>query len=204
MRTWAFDRGLDAAPVTVHAWLVAGGGIAGVPLILWGSDDALAWDIRGTVTPAADGPVRVPLTPFVAPRHFRVTATDPPAPVRFTEIVVSPAVVFRWKPAAGSLREPHEINVSLVNSVSGRGWAVQRGPKKWGTSFVMSAAPDTDRAKLYALLTDLADTAKPFFVLTVSNELRWVRMLGPFEPSGVSKSATGEWDIPITLIEELP
>jgi hypothetical protein len=202
-RTWHADRGLDAPDVWVDAWLFAGSGYAGVPLTLASSADGLGWTTRATVTPAADEPVRVPVA-FVAPRFLKWTATDPPAPVRFTESMIAPAVIFRWKPAAGSMREPHALNVSLSYSVSGRGWAVQRGPRRWGTTFVMSAAPDTDRAKLYAFLTDLADTAKPFFVLTVTSELRWVRMLGPIEPAGVSKSPSGEWDLPVTLVEELP
>lgn len=204
VRTWHADRGLDAPAVTVSAWILAGAGYQGGPLTLASSPDDATWTTRATVTPAADGPLRVPVPPFVAPRFIRWTAIDPPAPVRFTEVFLSPAVVFTWKPAAGSLREPQLVNVTTSLSVSGRGWGVQRGPRRWSTRFTMSAAPDTDRTMLYALLTDLADSAKPFWVLTVTGELRWVRLVPPFEPSGVSKSPSGEWDIPLQLMEELP
>lgn len=203
-RVWHADRGLDAPSVTADVWIVAGTGLAGVPLTLESSPDGTTWTPRGTVTPAVDGPTRVVVTPFAVPRFVRWTAVDPPAPVRFTEVFLSPALVFTWKPAAGSLREPQTVNVSTMTSVSGRGWGVQRGPRRWGSRFTMTAAPDTDRTLLYAMLTDLADSAMPFFVLTVTGELRWCRLVGPFEPAGVSRAPAGDWDIPLTLIEELP
>jgi|SRR5215471_9655094 len=203
-RVWMADRGVGAAPDAAAAWILAGSNLAGVAFTLDTSDDGSTWTPRATMTPAANTPVRAALAPFPVPRYVRWTATDPPTPVRLTEVVLAPALTFRWKPAAGSLTEPQVLNVNLVNSVSGRGWAVQRGPRRWSSTFTMTNAPNVDRIQMLTLLDDLADTAKPFFVLTVTGELRWVRLLPPITAAGVTLSPSGEWNLPVSLVEELP
>ena len=65
---------------------MAGSQYAGVPLTLASSPDGTTWTPRGTVTPAADVPQAVAVTPFACPRYVRWTTVDPPAPVRFTEV----------------------------------------------------------------------------------------------------------------------
>lgn len=203
-RIWHADRGVGASSPTVHVWAFAGAAYTGVLLTLESSPDNSAWTPRGTVTPASDAPQRVVLTPFTVPRYVRWHATNPPAPVRFTEVFLSPEVAFRWKPAAGSIQEPQQLNVDLVQSASGRAWGVRRGARRWSTSFLMTAAPDTDRTLLLSILDTLLDTAKPFWMLTVTSEFRWVRIVGAITTQGVSRSPSGEWDIPLTVLEELP
>lgn len=203
-RMWFADRGVGAPATLVSVWILVGSNIAGIPFRLDSSPDQIAWTTRGTITPAANGATRVPVTVFAVPRWVRLVTTNPSVPVRLTECVLAPALTFKWKPAAGTLREPQLLNVNTVNSVSGRGWGVQRGPRRWSSSFTMTNAPNTDKARMLELLDDLADTAKPFFVLTVSGDLRWVRLVPPIDASGVSKSPTGEWDLPVSLVEELP
>jgi hypothetical protein len=204
IRTWAADRGVDAPADVADVWILAGTGIAGVPFALASSPDGTTWTARGTVTPPSDAPTRVALAPFAVPRYVQWTTTDPPAPVRLSEVFLSPALVFKWKPAAGTMREPQVLNVNTSWSVSGRGWGNRRGPRKWSSVFVMTSAPDTDRVKMLALLDELADTAKPCYLLTVTGELRFVRVLPPIDASGVSKSPSGEWDLPVSVVEELP
>jgi hypothetical protein len=198
------DRGLDAPATVVKAFLVAGSGYAGLPITVETSADGASWTARGSITPTDDVPQRVPLTPFACPRYARVTITGTTAPVRLTELWLAAELAFTWKPSAGSLHEPQILNVNTVTSASGRGWGVQRGPRRWSESFVMTSSPDTDRAKMLTLLDALADTAKPFWYLTPSNELRWVRLAGPIDAAGVDRSPSGQWDLPVAVIEELP
>lgn len=204
-RTWHWDRGAAATTPTVHALILHGSRIAGETFTLETSPDDAAWTDRGDYTPAADGGSRFALdAPFAVPRYVRLTVTDPAMPVIFTEVFLSPQVAFTWKPSAGTLREPQALNVAVVESQAGRTFPVKLGERRWSQAFTITSSPDTDRTKLYGLLDTLADTAKAFWFYSVTGELRWVRLLGPIAPQAVSRSPVGEWDLPVSLVEELP
>lgn len=204
-RTFHWDRGAGAPTTTVHALILYGRNLASETFTLETSTDDSSWTDRGDYTPAADGASRFTLdAAFACPRYVRLTVTDPAMPVALAEVFLSPQVAFTWKPAAGSLREPQTLNVAVVESQAGRTFPVKLGDRRWSQAGTITSAPDTDRVKLYGLLDTLADTAKAFWFLSVTSELRWVRLVGPIAPQGVSRSPSGEWDLAIQLVEELP
>jgi hypothetical protein len=203
-RSWNADLGLTPSPVSVAIFL--GAAVAGETITLESSDDLSTWDPRGTVVPAADGePARLDVTGApVTARYWRWSITDPAAPVRFTEVFLSPAgIELQYKPSIGGLREPQIPNVTLVESASGRAWGVRRGTRRWSTRYVMTYAPDVDRTTVLDFLTAIEDGAKPFWLLTVTGELRWVRLAGNVDFQAADRSLS-HWDIPLAFTEELP
>lgn len=202
-RTWAADRGLDASTPTIDAWLMAGSAYAGVAITLESSPDATTWTARGTVTPASDTPQRVLVTPFACPRYVRWTVTDPPAPVRFTEVFLSPAQGLSFPPTARQTQEPILPNVVILPSVSGRAWGVQRGVRRWANRYVLTVASAADRTALYALLDALQDGVRPCWLVDVWGTLRWVRLSGQIVLEAAAGLPTTHWAIPLEFIEEL-
>jgi hypothetical protein len=203
-RIWHADRGLGAPTPTVHAFIFAGTGYAGEQLTLETSANDVDWDARAVHTPPDDAPQLVELvTPFAVPRYVRWHATDPAAPIRFTEAFLSPAVILTYKPAGSRLAEEELPNLVLVESAGGQDWAVQRGARRWITDYVMIYSPDADRLKITALLAATADTARPFWLRTLMNGLEWVRLIGRlrFPAADVAEAA---WDIPLTFRRVLP
>jgi hypothetical protein len=204
-RTWHADRGVGATTPTVHVWIFAGAAYAGEEITLETSPDNSVWTEQASVTPVDDSPQRVVFdTPFAVPRYVRWSVTDPDAPVRFTEVFVSPSVELTWKPSIGALREPLIPNVTLVESASGRAWAVKRGARRWSTTYLMLGSPNSDRQTIYDVLDVIADGAKPFWLWTVQSELRWVRMSGAVPFDAADRGPSGEVDITLSFVEELP
>lgn len=203
-RTWAADRGLDAPTPTVDAWVLAGAGYAGETLTLESSSDGASWTPRGTVTPTADTPQRVAVTPFAVPRYVRWRVTDPAVPVRLTEVTLAPGTSLTFPPTARYTREPTIPNVTLRASQSGRGWGVQRGARRWSTLYTLLVAPETDRTALYALLDTLQDGVKPCWLVDVQGVLRWVRLSGEIILEAAQGLPTDHWTIPLNFVEELP
>jgi hypothetical protein len=203
-RTWAADRGLGAATPTIDAWLFAGSQYAGVAVTLASSPDGTTWTTRGTVTPASDTPQRVLVTPFACPRYVRWTVTAPLAPVRFTEVFLSPAQGLTFPPTARHTQEPLRPNVVILPSVSGRAWGVQRGVRRWSHRYTLTVAPESDRTALYALLDALQDGVLPCWLVDVKGELRWVRLSGGIVLEAATGKPVANWTIPLEFIEELP
>lgn len=201
VRTWTADLGVGAVPA-VAAWIVRGTELPGEPLTLESSADGTSWTTRATVSPLDSTPARATFAAVTA-RYWRWSITDPPAPIRLTEVWLSAPMMFRFKPAAPFLREPLIPNVLLVESASGRAWGIQRGARRWSATYTMTYAPNTDRPVLFALLDALADGAKPFWLLTVEGELRWVRLSGAVDLQNADRTASA-WDIPLRFTEELP
>lgn len=199
-RVWHYDLGIGTLPA-VDAFLFAGSGYAGELVTLESSPDNSTWSPRGTVTPASDTPQRVTFASLTAPRYWRVTVTDPAVPVRFSEHVLSAAVEFTYKPEVPSLREPPLLNVDLVQSFGGRAWGLERGARRWSSTYAMGGAPEADRVKLLAMLETLQSGALPFFLWTVVSELRWVRVTGC--EIEASEKALSAWDLTVQLTEEL-
>jgi hypothetical protein len=204
VRTWHADRGISAASLTIDAWLFAGAAYAGQLVTLASSADNTAWTTRGTVTPTADIPHAVPVTPFACPRYVRWTLTAPPAPVRFTEVWLSPARILSFPPTARHTQEPVQPNVVLVMSQSGRCWGIQRGARRWSTRYVLTVAPEADRTALYAMLDALQDGALPGWLVDVKGVLRWVRLSGALTLEAAAGLPVANWSIPLEFTEELP
>lgn len=202
-RIWHIDRGVGAAATPVDTWIFSGSHYTGETLELESSDDDTSWDARGSVTPASDDPQRVELTPFNAPRYLRVTVTDPALPIIFTEMVLTEGVVLSWKPSVTNLREPQMPNVVQLSTTSGRTWGVKRGSRRWSAIYVMQGSPDSDRTLVLAMLDAIDDGVTPFWLLTVTSELRWVRVNGAIGFQAANMMAS-DWDIPLQLVEELP
>jgi hypothetical protein len=203
-RTWAADRGLDAAALPIDAWLFAGSQYAGQLVTLASSPDATTWTARGTVTPTSDTPQRVLVTPFACPRYVQWTVTAPPAPVRFTEVCLSPAQGLTFPPTARHTSEPILPNVVILPSVSGRAWGVQRGVRRWANRYTLTVASAADRTALYALLDALQDGVRPCWLVDVRGDLRWVRLSGQIVLEAAAGLPTTHWAIPLEFIEELP
>ena len=203
-RTWHADRGLEAEAVTIDAWLFAGSHYAGVLVTLESSPDNAAWTARGTVTPASDTPQHVLVTPFPCPRYVRWTVTAPPAPVRFTEVFLSPEQGFSFLPTARHTQEPVHPNTVILSSVSGRAWGVQRGARRWAHRYTLTVAPESDRTALYALLDALQDGVRPCWLVDVKGALRWVRLSGGLVLEAATGAPVAHWTIPLEFTEELP
>jgi hypothetical protein len=203
-RRWHADRGLGAATPTVDTWLFTGSNYSGQLVTLESSTDNAAWTSRGTVTPAGDTTQRVLLTPFAAPRYLRWSITTPPAPVRFTEVVIAGGVSLERKPTARFTREPQMPNTVLVPSQSGRVWGVQRGARRWSVDYTLVAAPNVDRLALYDVLDRILDGVRPFWLLTAHGELRWVRLTGAVVPEASEGLPVEHWELPLHFEEELP
>lgn len=203
-RTWQADRGLSAPAVTIDAWLFAGAGYASVAITLASSPDGTTWTTRGTITPAGNVPQRVLVTPFACPRYVRWTVTAPPAPVRFTEVFLSPGQGLSFPPTARHTQEPIRPNVVLLPSVSGRVWGVQRGARRWSHRYTLTVAPETDRTALYALLDAVQDGVRPCWLLDVKGALRWVRLSAGIVLEASAGLPIANWTIPLEFVEELP
>jgi hypothetical protein len=203
-RTWHADRGISAPTPTIDAWLFAGASYAGQVITLASSPDNTAWTTRGTVTPTADTPHVVAVTPFPCPRYVRWTITAPAAPVRFTEVWLAPARILSFPPTARHTQEPVQPNIVLVTSQSGRTWGIQRGARRWSTRYVLTVAPEADRTALYAILDALQDGVKPCWLVDVKGVLRWVRLSGELTLAAAPGLPVANWTIPLDFTEELP
>jgi hypothetical protein len=203
-RIWHADRGLDAPTPTIDAWLFAGAQYAGQLVTLESSPDDTTWTTQGTLTPTADVPQAVSVTPFACPRYVRWTITAPPAPVRFTEVFLAPARILSFPPTARHTQEPVQPNVVLVTSQSGRTWGIQRGARRWSTRYVLTVAPEADRTALYAILDALQDGALPCWLVDVKGVLRWVRLSGDLTLDAAAGLPVANWTIPLEFTEELP
>lgn len=203
MRVWLADRGLGASAPTVDAWLFSGSGYAGETVTLASSPDGLEWTTRGTVVPVDDGPQRVLVTPFASPRYLRVSVVDPTQPIRFTEIFVSQGVSLTYRPSARALHEPVQPMLTRLETASGHEWRIQRGPRRWSTTYRVSAAPTADRVAVLEILDTLADGAKPCWLWTVLGELRWVYLQGAIEFPAADWTAEA-WDVELSFLEARP
>jgi len=201
-RTWHADLGIGTLP-EVDSWLFDGSNFTGELLTLESSPDNAAWTPRATITPTEDGPQRVTFTALVSPRYWRWTVVDPSLPLKFTEVFISKQITLRWKPSFQGLREPQIPNLVVIESLSGRTFAAQVGERRWSTQYVMPYSPDTDRLLILEFLDAILDGALPFWLLTVTNEKRWVRMAGDVDFQAADRSLA-QWDIPLTFVQELP
>lgn len=200
-RVWHADLGLS--PKAMDTWLLSGSGYAGKLITLESSSDDIGWTERGSVTPASDTPQRVTMGAVHTFRYWRQLITSPSVPVRLTEWTLSLGVSLKFKPSAPNLREGAIPQVSLVTSGTGRTWGVKRGERRWTHRYVMTYSPDVDRLAILSMLTEIEDGAKPCWMLTVTGEVRWVRVPGSVDFSAADL-AVQDWDIPLEPVEELP
>ena len=203
-RIWHADRGVGAAADMVHAWIVAGSNYASTTITLQTSPDDTAWTTHATCAPTSETPQCVTLTPFACPRYVRWTIASPAAPVRFTEVFLAVGENLSFPPTARMTREPLVPNVVTLASQSGRAWGVQRGARRWSIQYVLTVAPEADRAALFTLLDAIQDGVLPFWLVTVKGELRWVRLSSEIVLEAADGLPIANWAIPLEFVEELP
>lgn len=201
-RIWHADLGAGTLPA-VTTFIFAGSNYAGELVTLESSPDDTVWTTQGTITPADNDPQRITFGSLTAPRYWRMVITDPALPIIITEAFLTVGVSLTFKPTARNLREPRLPNVVVVETASGRAWGVKRGARRWTSKYVMTYAPDTDRITIDALLDAIDDGAKPFWLLDVTGELRWVRMGGGVDFTAADMTLSF-WDIELNFVEELP
>jgi hypothetical protein len=204
LRIWHADRGVGASTPTVTAVVVAGGGYAGETITVETSPDDDVWTLRAQITPPSDTPQRVLFSPpFALPRYVRFTVTDPAVPVRFTELFISAGTMLTFRPSVTDLHLRIAAQVELLETGSGRRFALKRGPRRRVERYVMTYSPDTDRAKVLALYDATDDGAKPCWLWTIADELLWVRLPLDIDFAAADR-AVAAWDIPFDFTEELP
>ena len=200
-RFWVADLGIAPEPASV--WIFAGSRYAGELLTLESSDDGDEWTLRASITPASDAPQLVAIIEApVTARYWRWFASYPADPIIFTEVSLTIGYSLR-KPSAPRLHEPLIPNVATVESSAGRMFAAQRGSRRWSSTYTMTYTPNMNRAVVFGVLDSIKDGAKPFWLITVTNDLRWVRMNGGIDFSAADLTVD-HWDVPLVFVEELP
>src|SRR4029453_15198174 len=126
-RTWHADRGISAPTPTIDAWLFTGVAYAGQLVTLASSPDNTAWTTRGTVTPTADTPQAVAVTPFACPRYVRWTITATPAPAP--------------RPRPRQSGERAGTGAAPPPAGRARGGGSGGGTRRWSTRYVLTVAP---------------------------------------------------------------
>lgn len=202
-RIWHADRGVGASNPMIAAWIFTGSNYAGTLVELESSPDNAAWTPRGAITPTSDTTQRVTVTPFTVPRYVRWKITSPAAPVRFTEVFLSPRVSLVAPPIARATREPLLPNTVVVPSQSGRSWGVQRGARRWSTEYLVAYGSEADRLTLFGVLDALQDGARPCWLYTAKGEFRWVRISGDITLEAADGLPVENWAIPLRFVEEL-
>jgi hypothetical protein len=202
-RIWHADLG-DTPPPPVATWIFVGSGYAGKTVALESSTDDLVWVPRGSVVPTSDAVQRVELAGAPhAFRYWRWTITGPDVPIRFREVFLTVGVQLQFNPAGSSMREGILPQVGTLQSATGRAWGIKRGQRRWTHSYVMQYSPDADRLKIHQVSDALDDGARPCWLLSLTGELRWVRIPMNIDLQLADRSL-GNWDIPIEPVEELP